>query len=50
MISQIIEAIKNLPVKCETFDDADRWVGIVVALEQMIQTTQEESTEVTEDG
>lgn len=35
MINQIIEAIKQLPVKCDTFEDADRWVGCVVALQSI---------------
>ena len=48
---QVIEAIKQLPVKCDDFDAADRWVGIILMLERMISTMEEEAnTEVTEDG
>lgn len=48
---QVINAIKQLPVKCDDFDAADRWVGIILMLEKMISTTEEEpTTEVTEDG
>ena len=51
MLQQVIEAVKQLPVKCNDFDAADRWVGIVMMLENMIQSAQEESnTEVTDDG
>lgn len=37
-LQQIIEAIKQLPVNCDNFDAADRWVGIVMVLENMLQT------------
>lgn len=52
VLQQVIVAIKQLPVKCDDFDVADRWVGIILALEEMIQTMQEEEAnkEVTEDG
>lgn len=50
MISQIIEAIKKLPVKCETFDDADRWVGCVVALQSITAEEPKEPEVVTEHG
>lgn len=51
MLQQVIEAVKQLPVKCNDFDVADRWVGIILLLEQMASTREEESsTEVTEDG
>ena len=33
----VISAIKKLPVQCD-FDAADRWVGIVLVLENMLQT------------
>ncbi len=36
-----IEAIKQLPVQCD-FYAADRWVGIVMILEQLLQTLQAE--------
>lgn len=44
IIPQVIEAIKKLPVKCESFDDADRWVGCVVALQSLLM--EEEQPEV----
>lgn len=50
MIIQIIEAIKKLPVKCETFDDADRWVGCVVALQNLVAEEAKEPEVVTENG
>lgn len=37
-IQQVIEAIKQLPVNCNDFDAADRWVGIVMVLQNMLQT------------
>ena len=48
---KVIEAIKQLPVKCDDFDTADRWVGIILLLEKLASTTEPETnTEVTEDG
>ena len=41
MLQQVIEAIKKLPVQCD-FETADRWVGIVMILESMLQTEQTE--------
>lgn len=50
-ILKVIEAIKQLPVKCDDFDTADRWVGIILLLEKLASTTEPETnTEVTEDG
>ena len=44
VIRQIIEAIKKLPVQCD-FNAADRWVGIVMVLESLLdQTTETEET------
>ena len=37
VIVSLIEAIKQLPVKGD-FNVADRWVGIVLTLEQLLQT------------
>ena len=37
LLNKIAETIKNLPVNVDTFDDADRWVGCVVALQKMAQ-------------
>lgn len=34
-ISQIIDAVKALPVRCEDFRAADTWVGVVMALEEV---------------
>ena len=34
-INAIINSVKQLPVKCECFDDADTWVGIVLELEKI---------------
>ena len=39
-LMNIIEAIKKLPVQ-GNFDAADRWVGIVIALENLIQAGQQ---------
>ena len=39
-LAQIIEAIKQLPVQGGSFEAVDRWVGIVIALENMLQTGQ----------
>lgn len=50
MILQVIEAIKKLPVKCETFEDADRWVGCVVALQSVAAEETKEPEVVTENG
>ena len=36
VLQQVIEAIKNLPVK-GGFNAADRWVGIVMVLESMLE-------------
>ena len=49
MVIEVIEAIKRLPVKCETFDDADRWVGCVVALQRLL-AEEEQPEVVTENG
>lgn len=38
-LRQVIETIKQLPVQCD-FDAADRWVGVVLVLEQMLQAAQ----------
>lgn len=37
-ISKVIEAIKKLPVKCDDFNTADKWVGIILFLEALLQT------------
>lgn len=39
VLSQVVDAIKKLPVQGD-FDVADRWVGIVMILENMIQQGQ----------
>ena len=44
ILINVIEAIKQLPVQCD-FKAADRWVGIVMVLEQMLQTPQAEDEE-----
>ena len=45
ILQQIIEAIKKLPVKCEDFNAADRWVGIIMVLESFLdQTAKTEET------
>ena len=41
ILQQIIEAIKKLPVKCEDFNSADRWVGIIMVLESFLEQTPE---------
>lgn len=43
-ILQVIEAIKQLPVNCD-FDAADRWVGIVMLLESLLQQPAEAEQE-----
>lgn len=46
----IIEAIKKLPVKGD-FDAVDRWVGCVIALQNIIMSAEEvKEAEVTENG
>lgn len=40
ILRQVIEAIKQLPVQCD-FNAADRWVGIVMVLESMLEQTPE---------
>lgn len=37
-IQKVIEAIKKLPVKCDDFNTADKWVGIILFLEALLQT------------
>ena len=37
-IQKVIEAIKKLPVKCDDFKTADKWVGIILYLEALLQT------------
>ena len=44
VLRSVIEAIKQLPVQGGNFEAADRWVGIVMVLEQMIQQGQEPET------
>ena len=41
ILQQVIDAIKNLPVHCDDFNAADRWVGIVMVLESMLEQTPE---------
>lgn len=41
-LMQAIEAIKRLPVQCD-FETADRWVGIVMLLESMLQNQPDEA-------
>ena len=43
VLKQVIEAIKNLPVK-GGFNAADRWVGIIMVLESMLEQTPETET------
>lgn len=43
-ILQVIEAVKQLPVNCD-FDAADRWVGIVMLLESLLQQPAEAEQE-----
>ena len=43
-IKAIINTVKNLPVKCEKFDDADSWVGIVIELENILNGVDFENT------
>lgn len=43
-IAQVIEAIKQLPVS-GNFDAADRWVGIVMLLESLLQQPAEQEGE-----
>ena len=40
VLKQVIEAIKNLPVK-GGFNAADRWVGIIMVLESLLEQTPE---------
>ena len=40
VLKQVIEAIKNLPVK-GGFNAADRWVGIIMVLESFLEQTPE---------
>lgn len=42
-IDRLIEAIKRLPVKCESFDDADRWVGVVLGLSKLKEEVKEDA-------
>ena len=51
-IQAIINTVKTLPVKCEKFEDADSWVGIVLELENILNDTVAEETpeEVVTDG
>lgn len=35
-IQAIINTVKTLPVKCEKFEDADSWVGVVIELENIL--------------
>lgn len=46
-ILRLIDAIKKLPVNCD-FDAADRWVGVVMLLQSLLQN--EEEPEVIENG
>lgn len=48
-LSQIVEAVKELPVKCSDFDAADRWVGIVMVLEALLNQPEEAKTIVAEE-
>ena len=41
ILQQVIDAIKNLPVHCDDFNAADRWVGIVMVLESMLEQASE---------
>lgn len=34
LMRQVIESIKSLNVDCKNFDEADKWVGIILLLEQ----------------
>lgn len=44
IIVQVIEAIKQLPVRCD-FNAADNWVGIVMLLESLLQQPAEEANQ-----
>lgn len=41
-IDRLIKAVKELPVNCKSFDDADRWVGIVLGMERLKAERREE--------
>lgn len=52
-IDQIIEAVKALPVDCSTFDTADAWVGLVLALSRLraeLAAPDDKSTEEDDNG
>ena len=44
ILLQIAEAVKNLPVDCSKFEAADQWVGIVIALNSLVQNSEEAKT------
>lgn len=35
VLNAVIDSVKNLPVNVSCFDDADRWVGTVLALQNL---------------
>lgn len=50
MLLSIAEAVKKLPIDCKDFDTADRWVGCVLALQNIVSTSESVDEEVVDDG
>lgn len=37
-IANVINSVKSLDVVCDKFDEADKWVGLVLYLEQLMNS------------
>ena len=48
-IQAIINTVKTLPVKCEKFEDADSWVGVVIELENILDNFAEQEIPVADE-
>ena len=49
-IVMLINNISKLNVNCEKFEDANKWVGIVMFLEDILNSDQPVMKDVKEDG